>query len=156
VPSTDSSEGPRESLNSFSVYSVDFDPPGEYRIDGRAFAPDGVEVARWWTPKPPLISGNGLEMTYIFDGTLNTAPESTGGPDRKGVVTVTLRSDGNTGRGRVDHVAERRQFDFDLFRVTSEWLVEHDLDKVVSSPSELRNLDRCRTFAQAYSRARSE
>jgi hypothetical protein len=136
--------------NSFSVYTVEFDPPNEYKIDGRAYDSTGREVARWWSDGSPLFGSNGREMTYIFDGTLNEFPGSAGDPDRTGVVKVWLGPDGNTGRGRVDHVAERRRFDFDLYRVTEQWLAKQNLNTVVSRPGDLRNLDERRRFAAAY------
>ena len=134
--------------NRLAVYTVDYDPADGYGVRGRAFDADGREVARYWSVGTAGFSHDGREMTYVFEGLATGHERRPEQPmERSGLVKLTLATD-DSGTGRVEHVAENRSLDFDVFRVTPQWLAQHDLDQF--NPAALRDIGQQRAFARAY------
>jgi hypothetical protein len=136
--------------NRLAIYTVDHSPADGYKVRGRAFDASGEEVARFWSVGTAGFSHDGREMTYVFEGVATGRDHHSEKPmERTGLVKLTLSTD-DSGTGRVEHVAENRSLDFDIFRVTPAWLARNGLSEF--DPGALRDIGHQPAFARAYAR----
>src|SRR5262249_10525690 len=105
------------------IYNHDTD---NYKIEGMAYTPAGVEHARWSSTEVVHFSKDGRSMTYEWSGSIMDSETSPDDPRRTGFAHLELPSD-NGGTGRVDHVAVDVILVFNLTRITSEWLAANGL-----------------------------
>jgi hypothetical protein len=138
--------------NRFGIFAIDYQEETDtYAVDGRAYNKVGKEHARFWSveAKPIHFAKNGRSMTYLFDGTITNPNLKSSDPRRTGLTRMDLVTD-DAGTGRVDHVALNVTLEFNLRRVTKEWLAEHELSRFL--PEKLREPDVRDDFAEAFAR----
>lgn len=144
-----------EHPNRFAVFTVQYSRPiNNYNVEGTAYDSIGREHAHWESTEVVHFAQNGRGMTYQWTGKIRignkNANEKAGPerPDRGGFARLTLSSE-NGGRGRVDHVAMNINLDFNIFRLTKNWLAENNLQ---FQPERLREPDYRNRFALEYAK----
>ena len=116
-----------EAPNRFAIFVVGYQKETDnYEVDGAAYTAEGDEHARWESTDVANFAKDGRAMSYEFTGTITNADLGPEDPRRTGFCRVKLL-DGDSGRGRVDHVAVNAVLLFNLSRVTTKWLVAHNL-----------------------------
>jgi hypothetical protein len=139
----------RDYPNRFGIVSIDYDKDVDnYNVNGTAYTDSGDEHARWDSEPVVHFSKNGRSMTYQWKGAITSESQSmeADDPRRDGFTTLILSSD-NGGRGRVDHVAVNVIIEFNLTRITAEWLAEN---KLSGKPETLSNPSHRDKFAKAF------
>jgi hypothetical protein len=143
------SEGAKvEFPNRFAVFSIAYNKDEDnYRIEGMAYTPGGVEHARWTSTDVVHFSKDGRSMTYEWSGSIMDSETSPDDPRRTGFAHLQLSSD-NGGTGRVDHVAVDVILVFNLTRITNEWLAANKLAVEFKTESLYNPEDRDRFAAK--------
>lgn len=145
--------------NAFGVVHVSSTRNGTYGVEGRAYDTTGGRHSEFRSAGPLSFSfdGPGTTYTYLYSGSQFSRPEARTVPDpveprSTGVVTVSLTGK-DSGRGRVDHVAQPVVLEFDLQRVTPPWLREHGMGDL--RPASLVELPARDRFARRYAEHRA-
>ena len=125
------SGGDHESRNKFGIFVLTYDPTIDtFTVEGTAYTADGSELARWASLDSfgLQVSANRRSANYDFKGGV-TGSQATGGRRREGNTNLRFASDQESGQGTVVHVNLPDELDFDLQKVTKDWL------KIVQEPS---------------------
>ena len=140
--------------NRFGLFSVKYDQGEDnYKVSGSAYTDSGQEHAQWDSTEVVHFSKSGRSMSYEWVGTLISESGSSGDPAdprRQGFTSLKLTSD-NAGRGRVDHVAVNVILEFDLTRITADWLAENNLRV---KPETLHDPSKRDAFALGFAKIR--
>lgn len=145
------SEGPPPlKPNRFALFSIAYvQPTDAYALEGTAYDDAGREHARWQSVDVMHFAKDGRSMTYLWEGTITNPEIGPDDPRRTGFARVVLSSD-DAGRGRVEHVALRVNLEFNMRRVSKEWLAERRLGRF--RPDDPRDPGRRDAFALEFAR----
>lgn len=112
--------------NALGLFRVVYDQDQQaYVVRGLAFDAEGRRHSEWRSAREfgVVISKSGFKMSYDWQGRLLL------GDSRSGLTYLVL-DDVDSGSGRVDHVAMRIEFEFDVYRLTAAWLAKQGVEGV--------------------------
>ena len=119
--------------NACSVFSVDYAQDSGYGVDGVAYDPHGVAVARYQSQGFSAFTKDGRTMSYVWTGDVLRPRRGLASTHRTGLASLRLKSDRRTGEGRVQHVGLNREFLVSITRVDEKYLAANGLNFTLKS-----------------------
>jgi hypothetical protein len=118
-----------EEHNNFAILYISYDGDS-YAVVGRSYDAWGREHSRWASDGEPAFTAQARYMSYRFKGKITNTQLQLEERKREGFVRMQLssRESANDGSGSVVHVAETTEIEFDLQRITEDWLGANGLD----------------------------